>query len=190
MIQIALTLWLAALQLQLQVANMPNVEPELRTQVQIVTTQAITYAQGIIKNPPVETKPIVEAPQPTPVYVTVVAPEPQKTVEPVAPVVVPLEFTVIPTITATTTMNGIVRTFHFETNMPATATFYVGQSPRDIGYSTTTSTSFNFSYAFQFDYYKIEVKAGGQTKTYQDRCDGSLTCFNPSRTGPKEYTIN
>lgn len=176
MIQIALTLWIAILNLQLQASQIPNLSPEVQTQVKMVSDLGLGYVHQILNNPVAETKPIVEEPKTTEVVT--------------APVVIPLEFTVLPTITATTTVNGLVRSFHFETNIPATATFYVGQSPRDIGYSTTTSTSFNFDYAFLFDYYKIEIKAGGQTKTYQDRCDGSPTCFNPARTGPREYTIN
>lgn len=177
MIQIALTLWIAALQLLLQVQNSPNITPELRDQANYAANTAIVYAQGIMNNPPVETKQVAGIT----INNTTVVPD--------------LQFTKIPTVVDAVTVNDstLIRYFEFTTNVPATAVFYVDNSPRDIGYSTTTATSFRFGYdfhGFAIINYKIVIKANGLTKTFEDRCDGSRFCFADGRLGDREYTIN
>jgi len=171
MIQIALSLWIAILSLQVQASQIPNLSPEIQNQVRLVSEQGLAYVNQILNTPQAETKPIVEVP---------------KTVEVVAATVsIPLQFTVLPQITQTLTGRHV----HYETNIPATSIFYVGQSSRDIGYGKVASTTFDFDYDFSFDYYHIEIRTDTQLKTFQDRCDGSPICFNPGRTGDREYLI-
>lgn len=186
MTQIALTLWIAILNLQLQASQIPNLSPEVQTQVKMVSDLGLGYVHQILNNPVAETKQIVDIPQTTvtPMVHTVVTE---------APTIVPLQFITIPTITLVSTSTDSVqiihkRNFHFETNVPVTAEFYIGSSKRDIG--SNASTTFRFDYTGNFDNYSIVIKSqDGQVKTFRDRCDGSPTCFNPGRTGPREYRI-
>lgn len=60
--QLAYTLLLAALTLLTSVSNSPNVSSDLKTQANIVATQAISYAESVIneENIPVVSSPIVQ----------------------------------------------------------------------------------------------------------------------------------
>lgn len=170
---------------------------EVVEQVAIVEKEIESIITQQVKETQVETKQYVNTPVIKPIYIPIqiIQPLPVTEVntggEDIQHIkeVSMLEFTVLPQITATTTEKGLVRHIHYETNIPATSVFYVGQSPRDIGYTTESSTIFDFDYEFGFDYYHIEIKSEGQTKIYQDRCDGSPTCFNPARAGDREYII-